>query len=111
MCEDPAFHSAALVLSGIFWLHQLGLDKAGYTEWEAETCENLLNYGVINTSAGDLSSAACRMITQQAAEGRLAHLSIDDICNVAGGKEWHSNKLEHVWQVGLTLFSVVFHPV
>lgn len=51
------------------------------------------------------------MITQQAAEGRLAHLSIDDICNVAGGKEWHSNKLEHVWQIGLPLFSVVFHPV
>ncbi len=51
------------------------------------------------------------MITQQPAACRLAHLSVNDIRNVAGGQERHSNKLEHVWQIGLSLFSVVFDPI
>lgn len=42
---------------------------------------------------------------------RLAHLSINDICNVARREERHADELEHVWQVGLSLFSVVFDPV
>lgn len=48
------------------------------------------------------------MITLQRA---VPHLSINDICDVAGGQERQSNKLEHVWQIGLSLFSVVFDPV
>lgn len=51
------------------------------------------------------------MITQHTAVCHLSHLGINDICDVAGGQKWHPNELEHVWQVGLSLFSVVFDPV
>lgn len=51
------------------------------------------------------------MLTQQPAVCRLAHLSINDICNVARSQQRHSNKLKHVWQIGLSLFSVVLDPV
>lgn len=43
--------------------------------------------------------------------GCLANLSINDICDVTGGQQWHPDKLKHVRQVGLALFSVVFDPV
>lgn len=40
-----------------------------------------------------------------------AHLGINDVCDVTGGQQWHPDKLKHVRQVGLALFSVVFDPV
>lgn len=63
---------------------------------------------VINASTHNPSLEAWRMITLQRA---VPHLSINDICDVAWGQERQSNKLEHVWQIGLSLFSVVFDPV
>lgn len=39
------------------------------------------------------------------------NLGINDIGDVAGGQQRHPNKLEHVGQVGLSLFSVVLDPV
>lgn len=48
---------------------------------------------------------------QEAVPCRLVHLGIDDICDVAWGQQRHSDKFEHVGQVRLTLFSVVFDPV
>lgn len=42
---------------------------------------------------------------------RPAHLSINDICDVAGGQQRHPDKLQHVRQVRLALFSVVLDPV
>lgn len=41
----------------------------------------------------------------------LANLSINDVCDVTGGQQRHPDKLEHVGQIGLALFSVVFDPV
>ena len=66
---------------------------------------------VINTSIHTLPLEIWCMITQHTAVCHLSHLGINDICDVAGSQKWHSNELEHVWQVGLSLFSVVFDPV
>lgn len=50
--------------------------------------------------------------TQEAAVACCqVHLGINDISNVAGGQQRHPDELEHVGQVRLTLFSVVFYPV
>lgn len=67
---------------------------------------------MIVASAGDLSSDTGRRIAQTSLfAGRLAHLSINDICNVTGGEERHADKLQHVWEVRLSLLPVVFDPV
>lgn len=40
-----------------------------------------------------------------------AHLGINDVCDVTGGQQRHPDELQHVRQVGLALFSVVFDPI